>query len=251
MICAAIREADADCDIKAADDLMVGLRSVKSEHELVLLRKAYKLSEQGVEAALEAVKPGVTELQVVAEAQRTMIAGGAEGTAYSIWCATGPNTRHPIARSTNREIRRGELGILGIGCRVGGYCSSVGRVFVIGALPPGLARLSQDSCETETFCIGLMGAEKPAREIAVEVSHYVQEKGYAPLYGPAHSVGMMECELPWIQMSSDYLIKPNMVFNVDIWLSTSEGGVRFEDGVVITESGNEQLSSARREVIHL
>ena len=42
-----------------------------------------------------------------------------------------------------------------------------------------------------------------------------------------------------------------MAFMVDIFLAQPEMGFRFEDGVVITQSEPEQLSSFKREVIVL
>jgi Xaa-Pro aminopeptidase len=42
-----------------------------------------------------------------------------------------------------------------------------------------------------------------------------------------------------------------MLFNVDIWLSDGTYGLRYEDGVLVTESGVRELSGYRREVIVL
>jgi Xaa-Pro aminopeptidase len=43
----------------------------------------------------------------------------------------------------------------------------------------------------------------------------------------------------------------NMVFNIDIWLSDGENGLRYEDGILVTKSGIRELTSYRREVIIL
>ena len=43
-----------------------------------------------------------------------------------------------------------------------------------------------------------------------------------------------------------------MTFNIDIWLSDKDTGLRFERGVVITETGVEVLSNYKRgEIIKL
>ena len=42
-----------------------------------------------------------------------------------------------------------------------------------------------------------------------------------------------------------------MLFNVDIWLNDGEYGLRYEDGLVVTEDGIEELTSYRREIIEL
>jgi Xaa-Pro aminopeptidase len=42
-----------------------------------------------------------------------------------------------------------------------------------------------------------------------------------------------------------------MLFNVDIWLSDGTHGLRYEDGILVTETGIKELTSYRREAIIL
>ena len=42
-----------------------------------------------------------------------------------------------------------------------------------------------------------------------------------------------------------------MQFNVDVWLNDGEYGLRYEDGLVVTDDGIEELTSYRREIIEL
>ncbi len=71
------------------------------------------------------------------------------------------------------------------------------------------------------------------------------------LYGPAHGTGSAEVEGLWLSKESDFIIKPNMLFNIDIWLSDNEYGMRFEDGILITSQGVKELTSYRREIIEI
>ncbi len=71
------------------------------------------------------------------------------------------------------------------------------------------------------------------------------------LYGPAHGTGHSEVEGLWLSRSADFIIQPGMLFNIDIWLSDGINGLRYEDGVLVTEKGLKQLTSYRREKIIL
>jgi Xaa-Pro aminopeptidase len=71
------------------------------------------------------------------------------------------------------------------------------------------------------------------------------------LYGPAHGTGHSEVEGLWLAKEADFTIKPNMLFNIDIWLSDGSYGLRYEDGVLVTQDGLRELTSYRREVIVL
>ena len=62
------------------------------------------------------------------------------------------------------------------------------------------------------------------------------------LYGPAHGSGHSEVEGLWLSRNADFIIQPGMLFNIDIWLSDGINGLRYEDGVLVTEKGLKQLS---------
>jgi Xaa-Pro aminopeptidase len=55
----------------------------------------------------------------------------------------------------------------------------------------------------------------------------------------------------WLAKNADFTIQPNMLFNVDIWLSDGTHGLRYEDGLLVTDAGIRELTSYRREVIIL
>lgn len=71
------------------------------------------------------------------------------------------------------------------------------------------------------------------------------------LYGPAHGTGVSEVEGLWLSESNPFVIQPNMVFNIDIWLTDGEVGMRYEDGIVVTEKGIREFNPYRREIIIL
>ena len=55
----------------------------------------------------------------------------------------------------------------------------------------------------------------------------------------------------WLGAGSETVIQAGMQFNVDVWLSDGVYGVRYEDGLFVTENGIEELTSYRRELIEL
>ena len=61
----------------------------------------------------------------------------------------------------------------------------------------------------------------------------------------------LEVEGLWLGTGDDLVIQPNMLFNVDIWLYDGKYGLRYEDGLVVTEDGVWELTSYRREIIEL
>jgi Xaa-Pro aminopeptidase len=236
-----------------ADDTLINLRIIKSENEIKLMKKAFKISEKAIEAILEEIKPGMTELQVIGIAQREIYKHGAEYEGHALYCFAGPATHNAISRPTHRKIRKHELIQLNIGARVGGYSSSVGLPVSLGPLPARQKRLVEFGLEAHLKTGQLMKAGKLAAEVVAEYEQFVKERGFKKylLYGPCHGIGMMEVERPWMESTSKYILEKNMTFQVDTFFRDKDFGLRWENGVRITDKGVEKLSKRYMKLIEV
>jgi Xaa-Pro aminopeptidase len=233
------------------DEILIEMRKVKSQNELELMRQAFQIAEKAVEAVLNNIKPGMSEVQVVGIAQEAIYRLGAEYEGHPMYVLSGRNSANAIGRPTYKKLLEGEIIQLNIGARVSGYSSSVGRPIVLGHMPDEVRKLLQMGLDAANKTMDTMRAGVPAQEVALTVQDYIIQGGYgdAILYGPCHGIGLMECEHPWIETNSDYLLQENYTFQVDSFLYTQSYGARWEDGVRVTKDGVEQFSSYRRELI--
>ena len=71
-----LRECYPDCEIVRADEIMVALRSVKSENEIACIREGLRITEIATREVIRCIRPGVTELQMVGIAQKTIYEHG-------------------------------------------------------------------------------------------------------------------------------------------------------------------------------
>ncbi|MBI2301999.1 MAG: aminopeptidase P family protein [Armatimonadetes bacterium] len=249
----AIEQAANGAEVVRADDLIVELRTVKSENEIRCMREAFRISEVATEAALNAMKPGMTEQELVGVAQAAMYANGAEYEGHPTYVLSGPNSNHAIGRPSPKRLERGEMIQLNIGALVGGYSSSVGRPVCFGPMPAKMRELTEFGLEAHHFTADLMRAGVPAADVVIRFEESVKSRGYGDylLYGPCHSIGLMEVERPWMESSSDYPLAAGMTFQVDTFLYCADYGLRWEDGVVVTDTGVDWMSSQYMEVIEL
>ena len=99
----------------------------------------------------------------------------------------------------------------------------------------------------------LMKAGKPAGDMVREYEEWVKARGFGQfmLYGPCHGIGMMEVERPWIESTSTFALEKNMTFQVDTFFADTDFGLRWENGVRVTESGVERLSEKYMKVVEL
>jgi Xaa-Pro aminopeptidase len=246
-----LREAMAGAEIVRADDIVIEMRKVKSPNELALLREAFRISEQAIEAILARIKPGMTELQVVGIAQEAIYRNGGEYEGHPLYVLSGRNSANAIGRPTHKRLQEGEVIQLNIGARVGGYSSSVGRPILLGHMPDDVRGLLQVGLDAANMTMEIMRAGVDARSVALRIQEFITGRGYGDtiLYGPCHGLGLMECEHPWIETNSDYVLRENYTFQVDSFLYRPQYGARWEDGVRVTAEGVEEFSTYRRELI--
>jgi len=236
-----------------ADDTFLPLRYVKTETELTCMRRAFEISEIAVEAILNEMKPGMTEFQVIGIAQREIYKNGGEYEGHALYCFSGPRTNNAICRPINKVIRKNEIIQLNIGARVGGYSSSVGLPVWFGKLPANQKQLVEFGLKAHIKTMELMAAGKPAAAVVKEYEDWVKAEGFAKfmLYGPCHSIGMMEVERPWMESTSAFDLEENMTFQVDTFFTDKDFGLRWEDGVIVKAGGVEKMSGKFMKVIEL
>ena len=228
-------------DVEAA---VCDLRACKSVAEIAVIREAYRIAELGVEAAVDVIGPGVTERTVAAEIESAMRRAGAEGTGIDTIVASGPNTRPILARSTFRAIASDDLVLLTVAPRYEGYHAAVGRLVLVGDPGPVVREALDVAIRAQKACAGLLRPGIEGRAVEAVGRRIVEEAGLgeAFLYSGLHSVGVIEFEPPIFGPSSPALLRPDMVISIDIpMFDTDWGGLRVEDGYLITEDGSERL----------
>lgn len=248
-----LREAFPDATIERADDVMVGLRSIKTPAELECLGKGVEISEAAVQRVIDQIEPGLTEQQAVGLAQEALYANGAEYESHPVYVLSGKNSTHAISRPTTKKITKGEVIQLNIGGRVAGYSPSVGLPITLGPMSDDQRRLIEFGLRAHERTIEWLKPGILASEVAKRYRQFFIDEGFEKnfLYGPCHGLGMIEVEAPWMEETSDYLLQPNMTFQVDTFVYCDEFGLRWENAGRVTEDGFELFGGQFRKIIEV
>jgi Xaa-Pro aminopeptidase len=235
------------------DNLLRDMRMIKSPQELLILEKAAGIAGRGFEYAMNRIKPGMSEYQAAAECMYGVYSYGAEGTGFNIWCVSGKATKQAIGLSTGKIIQKEEIVQISMGVMIEGYVSSFGRVLFFGRMQPEVKRLLETGLHANAMTHNLIKPGANASEVATEVQDYIREQGMGDyiVYGPAHGIGMMECEFPFIESTSNFIIQEGMSFAVDTFLAGPHFGMRFEDTAAVSKTGVNQFCDFKREIINL
>lgn len=243
----AILKNYADVEYVSVDDAIDEIRAVKSEAELEVIRYAYKLVNMGVQAAIDAIRPGVSEREVAAEAEYVMRKNGAEGYGIDTMVCSGPNADHILARTTTRVIQENDMVVLTFAPRYEGYHAACARVIFVGQVDPKQEAAMKAMSAAQTLCGKNLQVGRVGAEVEAMGRNLMTEAGYGEnfLYSGLHSVGVTEFEPPILGPSSKTVIAENMVISVDIPLHEADiHGARIEDGYIITKDGSVCLTTA-------
>jgi len=248
-----LRSGASGAEFVPADELLIRVQRIKADVEIPYIVEAYRITEKAMKAALESARPGKREWELEAAARSKMVLSGAEGMSYPAWVCSGPNTPLSLCRSTGRAIRKNELVQFTFGAKFMGYCGNMCRPFSIGKPPAAARKLMDVALEAMHYALGAIRPGVRACDVFQGYYDILARYGFEnfTLYGPAHGTGSSEVEGLWLARQAKFVIQRNMLFNVDIWLSDGKHGLRYEDGILVTDKGVRELTSYRRGAIIL
>ncbi|MDN5346876.1 MAG: Xaa-Pro aminopeptidase [Clostridia bacterium] len=240
--------------LKPASGLVEGLREIKEEGEIQLLRRAANLADAAFEYILSFLKPGALEIEIAAELEYFMRRKGAEGPAFPTIVASGPRSSLPHGRAGKRALQKGDLVVLDFGALFGGYNSDLTRTVVLGPVTPEQTRLYRTVRTAQELALQGLKAGLKAREADALARNYIESTDYAGRFahGLGHGVGLSIHEGPTLSHNRETILQAGMVVTVEpgIYLP-GWGGVRIEDMAVVEEDGCAILTHADKSLLVL
>jgi len=237
-----------------ASDMLSMVRFVKSDEEIKLIRKAAKISDYGMEAAVMALRVGATEIEVAAEAEYEMKKRGSWELKHPTLVASGKRTLlvHPFA--SEKRIEKNDLVVIDLGAVRGGYCSDICRTCIVGTPNQTQEDLFKAVLEAQSAAFSLLKEGTTIGTVNKVVHGIFQKAGYEKYfpYLLGHFVGLQLEEEPMIMpKNADIEFKSNTVvslFQSSVFVPRA-GGVRLEDMALVTKTKPEVLTHYPREFI--
>lgn len=230
------------------------LREVKDETEIELIQKACAIADQGIANTLKTIRPGMTEIEVANQLDFFMRSLGATSVSFETIVASGVRSAMPHGVASPKVIEQGDLITIDFGCYYEGYVSDVTRTFSIGDPGEKLKEIYQIVLEANQKVIE---AAKPGMTgIALDAiaRDHIASYGYGEAFGHStgHGIGLEIHEGPNVSFRADKAFVPgNVITNEPGIYLPGIGGVRIEDDLLITATGNKVLTHAPKELIIL
>ncbi len=232
--------------VAACEDLrpaMWMLRRTKDEDELAMLRCAIAATEQAYQYAFDALKPGITEVEIFAGIQATVAQAvgevvGEAGNDFQINSPGGPPRR--------RAGQAGEVAIFDLSVTLRGYSSDMSRSFVVGRKPSDLQleawkRIEQTFSQLEAMIQPGIRCQK-----LFELAHEMLDgyKGWKFNHHLGHGIGLCGHESPRLNPNWDDTLEVGDVFTMEPGLYAEElrAGLRIEHNYALTQADLVRLS---------
>lgn len=231
------------CAIIDKSDTIISQRLVKSSAEIKQISTAIKATHNGLNRLLAKLKPGVGEREL----HNALVGGFAEAgsirNAFDPIVGSGHNATVLHYKENAGVCNDGELVVVDSGAEINGYASDITRTFpVSGKFTKEQAKLYNIVLKSQQAAIKAVKPGATMAQVDEASRKVIRDAGYGDQYmhGVGHHLGL-ETHDP----SPEVKLKPGMVVTIEpgIYLQDESVGIRIEDDILVTESGNRNLSS--------
>jgi len=227
--------------------------AIKHPGEIALLRQALTIAQSGMRAALNALAPGKTELEISAVAEYEMRRLGSEISPFIPVVASGTNAALWERVPTPRVIGQKEMIILDFGCVYRGYTGDFASTTILGDPSSAQCHLYRTAHRALQEAIKTIRPGVPCGAIDAIARRVIHEEGlerHAAPWAFGHQLGYGLHGSPVLGPGVDTPLQAGMVVNIEPALSTPNelgiGGVELEDTVLVTDDGVKNYTSLDR-----
>jgi Xaa-Pro aminopeptidase len=256
-----LRARHPRAEVKNLNPIMDEMRSVKSTREIALIRRASQIAGLGLMEAMRSTEPGVSEFQLDAAARYVFLVNDARLEGYRSITASGTENINNMHYFRNTGVLKdGDLVLMDYAPDYRYYVSDIGRVWpvngkynawqrellqfvlefhkaVLSRIRPGVTA-AQIHDEAKKAMEPVFARMKFSKSIYEKAARTLVESGGGVF---SHTVGMAVHDVGGYRNGP---LKPGQVFSIDpqMWVREENLYLRFEDTVVVTETGVENFT---------
>ncbi|MBT8140079.1 MAG: Xaa-Pro aminopeptidase [Gammaproteobacteria bacterium] len=257
------------------DHLLHDMRLYKSAAELRVMRAAAQISAEAHMRAMQHCEPGMMEYQLEAEYQYVFGKCGAPQAAYSSIVGAGANACVLHYVENDAVIRNGDLVLVDAGCELNCYASDITRTFpangqfskpqqalyevVLEAQQQAIAKSVSGRHWNDPHDVTVQVITQGLLDLGLlkgELKELIETEAYREFYmhRAGHWLGIDVHDVGDYKVHDEWrVLEPGMVLTVEpgIYVAPSNTrvaakwrgiGIRIEDDVAVTKTGNEILS---------
>jgi Xaa-Pro aminopeptidase len=245
-----VKDRFPQVEIKDCSQMIWDLRTIKSEAEIEVMRKAARIAVKAHNEMIKATRPGLYEYELAALYEYMVKKEGAQDLAYYMIICSGEN--HPFLHyyKHDRLLDDGDFLVIDVGPDYGYYDIDITVSYPVnGRFTPRQREVYEACNAVHEACMKVYRPGLTVQQCRQEVNEILEKQGFDLTKdyfqrmrgGFGHYVGLAVHDVG----GSPSVLKPGMVFaNEPLCVFPDENlGVRVEDTILITEDGCENLTA--------
>ncbi|MDT2598875.1 Xaa-Pro peptidase family protein [Enterococcus hulanensis] len=225
----------------ATNNLVEGLRMIKTPEEIRAIKQAAAIADQTLEVILPMIRSGMTELELANEIDYRSKKLGSEGPAFETIVASGERTALPHAHASQKKIAANELIMIDFGAIYQGYYSDITRTFGFGEVSEEIKAAYQKVLAAQKKAVEAVAFGKTLGDIDQTARQALEQQNLAQYFSHnlGHGIGLSCHEYPALAPQAALPIEKNMTFTIEpgVYLAKDSFGIRIEDDVWVNDAG--------------
>ncbi len=247
------------CNVEDASELITKLRVVKSDEEIIYVRKAAELADNALDQAWKYSRAGASEAKILAEMQKVVLEGGGDYPANEYIIGSGHNALLCRYQSEKRNLsNQDQLSIEWAGAYKH-YHSAMFRTILIGKADPKHINMHEACIEALKNCENKLKPGNKVGEVfdihakTFDDFGYNQSRMNACGYSLGSTFSPNWMDWPMLYTGNPYVIQSGNIFFMHMILMDSDNQLAMNLGetYLVTEEGNERLGKQKLDLVVL
>jgi len=247
-------------NLEDKSELISNLRVVKSNEEIIYIKKAAELADNALDIVWKTVKAGVDEGKILAEMQKVIFAGGGDYPGNEFVIGSGHNALLCRYQSEKRILSDVDQLTIEWAGTYKHYHSALMRTIPIGKADQKHYKMHDACVDALTNCEKKLIPGNKVGEVFDAHAKIFDSHGYkkSRMNACGYSLGATFAPTwmdvpPMIFTGNPLIIKPGMVFFMHMILMDSDNELAMNLGetYLVTENGNERLGKQKLDLVEL
>ena len=240
-------------------ELISYLRLIKSEEEIVYVKKAAELADRALEAVWKIAKPGQSESKILADMQSVIFEGGGDYPANEFIIGSGHNALLCRYQSEKRILDNIDQLTIEWAGTYKHYHSAMFRTIPIGKANPKHIKMHEACVEALSVCENKLKPGNKVGDVFDMHAEVFDRLGYKKcrMNACGYSLGTTFApnwmDWPMLYTGNPVVLQPGMVFFMHMILMDSDNNIAMNLGetYLLTDNGNERLGKKKLDLVVL
>jgi Xaa-Pro aminopeptidase len=222
------------------------MRERKDSTEIAAIERAIAMAEKSFVSVKAMLTGDTTEKSVADQIEFAIRKLGGAGSAFKSIVGVGPRAALPHGRPTNMRIEEAPFVLIDWGAKESLYLSDITRMIVTGKPNAKFQKIYQTVLSAQEAAIRAIRPGVSMGEVDAVARGIIEQAGFGKRFTHSlgHSFGLQIHESVRLAKGQQRLLEPDMVVTVEpgIYIP-GVAGVRIEDDVLVTKSGNRVMTT--------